>query len=184
MLVEGGGLLLWHRVGFSGHGALVSDEAVALDDDAVDRHDVSGFDDEDVADDEVEVRDVLDLAVPEHVDLAHLGGRLLELAELLVLHVGVHGRHGHDDDNGEKDREALQPALADALRDDAEHERDEGSDAQDAQNLVLELLAHQLPDRLRRNDSRLVVSEATMEGGSQVSVIKTVISLRRGKLNK
>lgn len=119
-VIEVGGDFFGHGVWLSGQGRLVGHDSVGLDDDTINGEDFSGFDEENISDDEVEVGDILDLAISEDVDFSHFGGGLLQFSELFVLHVAVCSSNGDDDDDGNEDGESFEPTLFDTFSDDSE----------------------------------------------------------------
>lgn len=97
-----------HRITLSRRATLVAPDVVTLEEDTIDGEDLSGFEEEGVADKDVVNGDEAFGTVSEGLDGSFLLLRV-EFAELLLLLVVVEGTNEDDDEDGDGDGDSLDP---------------------------------------------------------------------------
>ena len=159
-LVEG---TLLDLVGLASHGGLVAGNVSAVDQQAVGRNAHARLNLDQVAYHQLRVQDSSGGAVLATVDsdvfVASLRDQLLEL---LLLHVVVSSSYTDDDGYCDEDGHALDPSVLDALLPDADAQGHEGSDEQDLEDAVLEVLQDQLPQSAYLRQPLLVRAKAIL----------------------
>ncbi|KAJ9479954.1 hypothetical protein PHBOTO_003733 [Pseudozyma hubeiensis] len=152
---------LANHVGFTSSARLVALDVVTTEEDAVAGNNLTRFELEDVTDDDVVDRHESGLSLAQDLDITLflLGVELLELAFLLIV---VDGTDEIDDDDGNENGKTLDPVKVgdlaggfDAVDDtgdllgreragvDTQGERDDGSDTEQDENLVLKSEPHE-----------------------------------------
>mmetsp|Transcript_160839 Transcript_160839/g.390719 ORF Transcript_160839/g.390719 Transcript_160839/m.390719 type:complete len:305 (-) Transcript_160839:33-947(-) len=142
---------------FAGQAALVALHVVAVDEDAVRRDLVAFFEVEHFADLKLLHRHVDTCAVADRLDrdgILHS----VQLAELLLLRIVVASRHKRNNQHGQHDCNAVEPALVRVLDVSDDHGHD-GSDDQDDEGQVIEGLDPQPPEALGGRLRHHVVAE-------------------------
>eukprot|EP01136_Pigoraptor_vietnamica_P010645 Opistho-1_new@48533 len=139
--------VLADEVRLARHRALVHLEVVAVDHDAVRSENVAHLEANDVAHHKVKRRHFSGTSIANYLDRdVLLDG--IQLAELLLLLVVVHGRDRYDNHDGDENRNTLDPVeVAGVLDSHAQNKRDGAGNDEHNQRQVVERVPHQLEDR-------------------------------------
>jgi hypothetical protein len=116
--------------------------------------------------------------------LDHVGALLAQLAELQLLVVVVGRRHRGDDEDGDEDGNAVDPARGRAVLNHADDERDDGGDEEDDQDDVLEAVEENRPPALVRRLGQLVLAKLRAPRGQVLARARDAQRCRRLELGQ